>query len=60
MGGFRMFARLRRPLVLGKNRNKWGQWKSSVVEGAVLAVIGHRGMDVKVRVVGAGDIGVKN
>jgi len=46
--------------VLGKNRNKWGQWKSSVVEGAVLAVIGHRGMDVKVRVVGAGDIGVKN
>jgi len=46
--------------VLGKNWNKWGQWKSSVVEGAFLAVISHRGVDVEVRVVGAGGIGVED
>jgi len=35
----RIFAHLRRPFVLGKNWNSWGQVKSSVVLVAFLAVV---------------------
>jgi len=43
--------------VLGTNLNRWSQWKSSVGLVAFHVLIGCRGMNIKCRVVGAGDIG---
>jgi len=49
---YRSHTSLWRPLVLGKNLNRWGQWKTSVVLVALLVVIGQHRVDVKGWVVG--------